>query len=217
MGSGVFYGAAVSESRAMQDQDVFIVGAGNSAGQAALHVAKYARAVTLLVRGDSLAKSMSSYLVRAIESTPNVVVRHRTEVVDGAGDRSLECIKLADRANETVEVVPASALFVMIGGEPHSQWLPEEIARDAQGYLITGRDLLDQTGVHWEYNREPSTLETSMPGVFAAGDVRQGSIKRVASAVGEGATVVRLVHEHLREGGPERAAHTRRASSPSRV
>jgi thioredoxin reductase (NADPH) len=138
-------------------------------------------------------------------------------VVDGAGDRSLECIKLADRANEAVEVVPASALFVMIGGEPHSQWLPEEIARDAQGYLITGRDLLDQTGVHWEYDREPSPLETSMPGVFAAGDLRQGSIKRVASAVGEGATVVRLVHEHLREDVPERAANTPRASSRSRV
>ena len=137
VGSGVFYGAAVSESRAMQDQDVFIVGAGNSAGQAALHLAKHARAVTLLVRGDSFAKSMSSYLVRAIESTPNVVVRHRTEVVDGAGDGSLESIKLADRANDTVEEVSAAALFIMIGGEPHTQWLPDEIARDAQGYLIT--------------------------------------------------------------------------------
>ena len=150
VGSGVFYGAAVSESRAMQDQDVFIVGAGNSAGQAALHLAKHARTVTLLVRGDSFAKSMSSYLVRAIESTPNVVVRHRTEVVDGAGDGPLESIKLADRANDTVEEVAAAALFIMIGGEPHTQWLPDEIARDAQGYLITGRDLLEQPGVHWE-------------------------------------------------------------------
>ena len=153
VGSGVFYGAAVSESRAMQDQDVFIVGAGNSAGQAALHLAKHARTVTLLVRGDSFAKSMSSYLVRAIESTPNVVVRHRTEVVDGAGDGALECLKLADRANDTVEEVSAAALFIMIGGEPHTQWLPDEIARDAQGYLITGRDLLEQPGVHWEYDR----------------------------------------------------------------
>jgi thioredoxin reductase (NADPH) len=207
VGSGVFYGAAVSESRAMQDQDVFIVGAGNSAGQAALDLAKHARAVTLVVRGDSFAKSMSSYLVRAIESTPNVVVRHRTEVVDGAGDGPLECIKLADRANDAVEEVSAAALFVMIGGEPHTQWLPDEIARDAQGYVITDRDLLEQPGVHWEYDRAPLTLETSMPGVFAAGDVRQGSIKRVASAVGEGATVVRLVHEHLREGEPELAAN----------
>ena len=205
VGSGVFYGAAVSESRAMQDQDVFIVGAGNSAGQATLHLAKHARAVTLLVRGDSFAKSMSSYLVRAIESTPNVVVRHRTEVVDGAGAGSLERIKLADRANGAVEEVPAAALFVMIGGEPHTQWLPAEIERDAQGYLITGRDLLEQPGARWGHDREPLPLETSMPGVFAVGDVRQDSIKRVAAAVGEGATVVRLVHEHLREEAPERA------------
>jgi thioredoxin reductase (NADPH) len=206
VGSGVFYGAAASESRAMHDQDVFIVGAGNSAGQAALDLAKYARAVTLVVRGDSFAKSMSSYLVRAIESTPNVVVRHRTEVVDGTGDGPLESITLADRANDSVEEVSAAALFIMIGGEPHTQWLPDEIARDAHGYLITDRDLREQPGVHWEHDREPLTLETSMPGVFAAGDVRRGSIKRVASAVGEGATVVRLLHEHVREDQRERAA-----------
>jgi thioredoxin reductase (NADPH) len=204
VGSGVFYGAAVSESRAMHDQDVFIVGAGNSAGQAALDLAKHARAVTLVARGDNIAKSMSSYLVHAIESTSSVVVRHRTEVVDGAGDGALESLRLADRANDTVDEVPAAALFIMIGGEPHTQWLPDEIARDAQGYVITDRDLLEH-GVHWEHDREPLTLETSMPGVFAAGDVRQGSIKRVASAVGEGATVVRLVHEHLREDKPVRA------------
>jgi thioredoxin reductase (NADPH) len=187
VGSGVFYGAAASEARAMQNQDVFIVGAGNAAGQAALHLAKHARTVTMLDRGDSLAKSMSSYLVRAIESTPNVVVRHRTEVVGGAGDGSLERITLADRANGSLEELSANALFVVIGGDPQTQWLPDEIARDAQGYIITGRD-----------------LETSMPGVFAAGDVRQGSIKRVASAVGEGATVVRLVHEYLQEVEPQR-------------
>ncbi|HEY4429050.1 MAG TPA: FAD-dependent oxidoreductase [Solirubrobacteraceae bacterium] len=207
VGSGVFYGAAVSESRATQDQDVFIVGAGNSAGQAALHLARYARAVTLLVRGDSVAKSMSSYLVREIESTPNVVVRHRTEVVDGTGNGTLESIKLADRASDTAEEVSAAALFIMIGGEPHTQWLPDEIARDAQGYVITGRELLREAGVHWERDREPGMLETSMRGVFAAGDVREGSIKRVASAVGEGATVVRLVHEHLREHQHERTAN----------
>jgi thioredoxin reductase (NADPH) len=198
VGSGVFYGAAVSESRAMQDQNVFIVGAGNSAGQAATHLAKHARTVTLLVRGDSVAKSMSSYLVRAIESTPNVVVRDRTEVLDGSGAGSLESITLADRANGTVQEVAADALFVMIGGQPHTQWLPDEIARDARGYLITGHDVLERAAVPWTYPREPLTLETSMPGVFAAGDVREGSIKRVASAVGEGATVVRMVHEHLR-------------------
>ena len=207
VGSGVFYGAAVSESRAMHDQDVFIVGAGNSAGQAALDLAKHARAVTLVVRGDSIAKSMSSYLVHAVESTSSVVVRHRTEVVDGAGGGALESLRLADRANDTVDEVPAAALFIMIGGEPHTQWLPDEIARDSGGYLITDRDLLAQPEGHWNYDREPLPLETSMPGVFAAGDVRQGSIKRVASAVGEGATVVRLVHEHLREDEPVRATN----------
>ena len=188
MGSGVFYGAAVSESRAMQGQDVFIIGGGNSAGQAALHLARHARSVTVLVRGDSLTKSMSSYLIRAIESTPNVAVRYRTEVVDGAGEGSLERIKLADRATDTVEEVTADALFIMIGGEPHTQWLPAEVARDEQGYLVTGRDLLEDPELRWDHDREPTPLETSMPGVFAAGDVRHGSIKRVASGVGEGAT-----------------------------
>jgi thioredoxin reductase (NADPH) len=172
-----------------------------------LHLAKYARAVTLLVRGDSFTKSMSSYLVRAIESTPNVLVHHHTEVVDGGGDGSLESITLADRTTDTVEEVPAAALFIMIGGEPHTDWLPDEIARDAHGYLITGRDLLKRPEAHWDHDREPLLLETSVPGVFAAGDVRQGSIKRVASAVGEGATVVRLVHDHLSEDEPQPVAN----------
>jgi thioredoxin reductase (NADPH) len=200
VGSGVFYGAAVSESREMQDQDVFIVGAGNSAGQAALHLAKHARAVTLVVRGASIDTSMSSYLVHAIGSTPNVVVRRRTEVVDGGGDGHLESLTLADRAQNTFEDVSAAALFIMIGGEPHTRWLPDDIVRDPQGYVVTGRDLPEQPRAHGEHGREPLTLETSMPGVFAAGDVRQGSIKRVASAVGDGATVVRMLHEHLRVG-----------------
>jgi thioredoxin reductase (NADPH) len=206
VGSGVFYGAAVSESRAMQGQDVFIVGAGNSAGQATLHLAKHARTVTLVIRADSFAESMSTYLVRAIESTPNVIVRHRTEVVDGGGEGRLEHLTLADRARDAVEEIPAAALFIMIGGEPHTQWLPDEIERDAQGYLVTGRDVLEQPATRWDHDRDPLPLETSMPGVFAAGDVRQGSIKRVASAVGEGATVVRLVHEHLRATEPLQVA-----------
>jgi thioredoxin reductase (NADPH) len=228
IGSGVFYGAAVSESRAMQDQDVFIVGAGNSAGQAALHLARHARTVTLLVRGSSLATSMSSYLVRMIESTPNVVVRHQTRVVDGGGDQHLEQLTLAvsEGSQVTTERVPAAALFVMIGGEPHTQWLPSSIIRSGSGYVVTGRDLLDLPGNTWDLDRDPLTLETSMPGVFAVGDVREGSIKRVASAVGEGATVVRLVHEYLaadnrrtspsprthRVSAPRVASHERRSS-----
>jgi thioredoxin reductase (NADPH) len=202
VGSGVFYGAGVSESRAMQDQDVFIIGAGNSAGQAALHLAKHARTVTLVVRGAGIGTSMSTYLVQAIESTPNVLVRARTEVIDGAGDGQLKMLTLADHAHNTVQQVPAAALFIMIGGEPHTSWLPDTIARDPQGYILTGRDVpqpMRSTGP------EPLTLETSMPGVFAAGDVRQGSIKRVASAVGEGATVVRMIHEHLRVNQPPSA------------
>jgi thioredoxin reductase (NADPH) len=198
VGAGVFYGAAVGESRAMQGQNVFIVGAGNSAGQAALNLAKHAHNVSLLVRGSSFAESMSSYLVRAIEFTPNVSVRHRTEVIDGGGDGRLDHLSLADRARDTVEDVPAAALFIMIGGEPHTQWLPDEIARDAGGYLMTGREAAEQSGASWREARDPLPLETSMSGVFAAGDVRRGSIKRVASAVGEGATAVRLVHELLR-------------------
>jgi thioredoxin reductase (NADPH) len=198
VGSGVFYGAAVGESRAMQDQDVFIVGAGNSAGQAALHLAKHARAVTLIVRGPSIDTSMSSYLVHAIEATPNVVVRRRTEVIDGGGNGHLESLTLADHAHDTIEEASAAALFIMIGGEPHTRWLPDTITRDPQGYVLTGRDLPQHSRANSEPFREPLTLETSMPGVFAAGDVRQGSIKRVASAVGDGATVVRMLHEYLR-------------------
>jgi thioredoxin reductase (NADPH) len=148
---------------------------------------------------------MSSYLVRAIDSTPNVIVRYGTEVVDGGGDDRIEQLSLADRARDVVEEVPAAALFIMIGGEPHTQWLPDEIERDAQGYLVTGRELQPPAG--WGHHRDPLLLETSMPGVFAAGDARQGSIKRVASAVGEGATVVRLLHEHLRADEPERVGN----------
>ena len=199
IGAGVYYGAAVSESRAMENRNVFVIGAGNSAGQATLHLAKHAATVTLLARGENLARSMSNYLIRAIEATPNITVRLRTEVIDGGGGDTLEHLKLADHANGTVQEVAADALFTMIGGEPHVQWLPGEIARDDGGYVLTGRDILHQPDVPWNASREPFPLETSMPGVFAAGDVRHGSIARVAAAVGDGATVVRLVHEYLRE------------------
>ena len=198
IGAGVFYGAAMSESRAMQKQNVFVVGAGNSAGQAALHLAKYAATVTLVARGDTLAASMSSYLVGAIEATSNVTVRLRTEVIDGGGHDALEYLRLAEHAHGSVQKMSADALFIMIGGEPHTQWLPSEIARDGNGYVLTGRDILQRPGAHWSEGREPLLLETSMPGVFAAGDVRHGSIARVVAAVGDGATAVRLVHEYLR-------------------
>jgi thioredoxin reductase (NADPH) len=206
VGSGVYYGAAVGESRAMRGQDVFIVGAGNSAGQAAVHLSTHARTVTLLVRGSSFATSMSSYLVRTVESTPNISVRHHTQVVDGGGDGHLEHLTLIDCERDVVERIPAMALFVMIGGEPHTQWLPEAIVRDSDGYVMTGQEILDEHATSWNLGRDPFLLETSMPGVFAAGDVRQGSIKRVASAVGEGSTVVRLLHEYLQTTEPANVA-----------
>ena len=216
VGSGVFYGAAVSESRAMQNQDVYVVGAGNSAGQAVLHLARHARTVTLLVRRRSLAKSMSSYLVQAIESTPNIVVRYRTRVVDGGGDQHLDELTLAtsEGDQEITQPVPATALFVMIGGEPHTQWLSSDIIRSPHGYVLTGRDVLDQPGNRWDLDRDPLPLETSVPGVFAAGDVRDGSIKRVASAVGEGATAVRLVHDYLAGDDRGRSPSPRTGCAP---
>ncbi len=219
IGSGVYYGAAAGETRAMQDQDVFVVGAGNSAGQACLHLARHARTVTLVVRGESLERSMSQYLIDGLQAAYNVEVRTRTEVIDGAGAEALEGLTLCDRASGHAHEVSAGGLFVMIGGEPHAQWLPPAVARDEKGYVLTGAELLQHRNAHWEHDREPLTLETSLPGVFAAGDVRRGAMGRVASAVGEGATVVRLVHEHLeRRGadGPRRRMPTRRAAGPNR-
>ena len=188
VGRGVFYGPAVNEASAMTGQPVFVVGGGNSAGQAAVHLARYASQVTMLVRGASLASSMSDYLVREIEVTRNVDVRFGTAAVDGSGGHRLERLVLRDASTGTTETVPAAGLFVLIGAQPHTEWLPPEIARDPQGYLLTGGD-------------GALALETSVPGVFAAGDVRSRSIKRVASAAGEGATVVALVHQHLARTG----------------
>jgi thioredoxin reductase (NADPH) len=196
VGAGVFYGAAGAEARAMEGQDVFVVGAGNSAGQAALHLARYAASVTLLVRGPDLSRTMSEYLVREIGQAPNVAVRLRTQVADGLGDHRLEGLAL--RRDDAVEEVPAAALFVMIGGEPRTGWLAG-LARDDRGYVLTGHDLLrdGHAPAGWPLERPPLLLETSIPGVFAAGDVRHRSVKRVASAVGEGAIAVQLVHEYL--------------------
>jgi thioredoxin reductase (NADPH) len=182
----------------MAGRDVFVVGAGNSGGQAALHLARYARRVTMLVRGDSMARSMSEYLIREIEATGNITVRLQTEIIDGHGAEHLEALTLCDRRHGRLERVPAAALFAMIGGEPRTQWLPEAVQR-RWGYILTGRDVVRDGPApsQWLLGRAPLPLETSMPGVFAVGDARHRSIKRVASAVGDGATAVRLVHEYL--------------------
>jgi thioredoxin reductase (NADPH) len=196
VGAGVFYGSALSEAPAVKDQDVFIAGAGNSAGQAAIYLARSARSVTLLVRGDSLAKSMSDYLVKEIEGTPAVLVRLQAEVAAARGDRRLTGLVLRDRHTGRDETVPAAALFVMIGATPHADWLPDDVLRDQHGFILTGRDLPGHNRARTG-QPVPLPLETSVSGVFAVGDVRAGSVKRVASAVGEGSVAVPQVHQHL--------------------
>jgi thioredoxin reductase (NADPH) len=194
-GAGVFYGGPVSEAPALSGKDAYVVGGGNSAGQAVLHLARYARRVTLVVREQSLHVGMSHYLIQEIEATPNLVVRTGAEVVDGNGDGRLQHLVLRTRTTGLTETVAADALFVLIGADPHTDWLPPEMDRDTHGFLLTGDEV--SGGSSWPLARRPYSLETSMPGVFAAGDVRRSSIKRVASAVGEGSIVIRLVQEHL--------------------
>src|SRR5215470_4163456 len=191
-GAGVFYGGPASEAPALADQDVYVLGGANSAGQAALHLARYARRVTLVIRAQTLGAGMSHYLVRQVKATPNVEVRLGTEIVGGGGDGWLERLVLSDRLRGGEETVAADALFLMIGGHPHTEWLPPEIERDDRGFVLTGTDLRGDR--RWPLARGPFLLETSMPGVFAAGDVRHGSAKRVASAVGEGSVAVQLLH-----------------------
>jgi len=192
-GAGVFYGAGTIEAQAVAGKPVFVVGGGNSAGQAALHLSKHARQVTILVRSRSLATSMSEYLIREIESAPNVSVRYRCEVAGGGGSGRLEQLLLRDTDSGETQQVPAGGLFVLIGAEPFTGWLPDAVGRDEWGFILTGPD----TGRRWPLARAPLLLETTLPGVFAAGDVRHGSVKRVASAVGEGSIAIRLVHEYL--------------------
>ena len=198
-GAGVYYGAALTEDQAMQGQPVFVVGGGNSAGQAAVHLAKYAAHVTMLVRGESLAASMSDYLIQEIQNTANIAVRLHTQVIDGWGEGRLHGLVLEDGQSGATERVTAAGLFVLIGAEPYTAWLPPTVQRDEHGYILTGRDLVQmgQLPEAWRLDRAPRLLETSIPGVFAVGDVRRGSIKRVASAVGEGSIVVSLVHQLL--------------------
>jgi thioredoxin reductase (NADPH) len=195
VGRGIYYGASASEATQTVGEDVYVVGAANSAGQAVLNFAKYAAKVVLVVRGTSLETSMSQYLVTRILTTPHVEVRLQTEIVGTRGDSHLEGITLCDRAASSVDDVATSSVFIFIGAAPRTDWLGDAVARDDRGFVLTGPDL--PPDLAWPLDRGPFALETSVPGVFAAGDVRRDSMKRVASAVGEGAMSVYLVHRYL--------------------
>lgn len=199
IGAGVFYGAATTEAPTMTGEEVYVVGGANSAGQAALYLSKYAARVTLLVRGNSLEKGMSDYLIREIADADNIRVRQGARVTGGGGTGRLEHLVLEDATSGSAEIVPAAALFVLIGAEPRTGWLPAEIRRGEKGFVATGADVASENGSpgRWPLDRPPLLLETSMPGVFAVGDVRARSVKRVASAVGEGSIVIQQVHEYL--------------------
>jgi thioredoxin reductase (NADPH) len=200
-GAGVFYGAAMTEASACANEEVYIVGAGNSAGQAAMYLARYARSTTLVVRGDSLARSMSQYLIDQIEKTPNIQVRLQSQVAEVRGSGRIESLCILDSASGETEEVPASALFAFIGARPHTDWLEGVVERDDRGFVLTGSDL-PRNGSRprsWPLDRDPFLLEASVPGIFVAGDVRHGSVKRVASGVGEGAIAVSFIHQYLAE------------------
>jgi thioredoxin reductase (NADPH) len=209
VGAGVYYGSTNSEASFLVGRDAVVVGGANSAGQAALHLANYARKVTLVVRGDSVRTGMSEYLVSEIEATPNIDVRLHTKVIDGGGTARLEHLVLADVASGAETTEPADALFVLIGAQPFTDWLPPEVQRDDRGFIFTGTDLPEGA---FPPGRPAFPLETSMPGVFAAGDIRHGSVKRVASAVGEGSIAVQMIHQYFAEVGHE--PHRRATDAP---
>lgn len=212
VGSGVFYGAAVTEAKEMSGRQVFVIGGGNSAGQAAIHLARYAEHVTILVRSSTLSASMSEYLIEQLESTANVSVRYRAQVSGGEeadGRLSGLVVENLDDGSESAE--PASGLFVLIGSSPHTDWVDGILQRDKGGFILCGPDIVDP-----EHGRDPFLVETSMPGVFAVGDVRSGSVKRVATAVGDGAIAVQQLHSYLAlQPTPAAAAMVSPASAPA--
>jgi thioredoxin reductase (NADPH) len=192
LGAGVFYGAAVTEAAALKGQQAFVVGGANSAGQAAVHLARFASHVTLLVRGPSLSASMSAYLIHEMDRASNISVWLNATVTGVHGRGRLEAISVRDSATGREQTEHADGLFVLIGAHPHSDWLADVVERDSKGFLLTDSDL-----ARWSLDRPPLLQETSTPGVFAAGDVRHGSVKRVASAVGEGASAIQQVHRYF--------------------
>ena len=194
-GSGVYYGAALAEAKSCADEIVYIVGGANSAGQAAMYFSRYAGKVHMLVRADSLTKSMSKYLIDQIKATPNITVETCTEIVSMSGNGHLECLTLKTPRGE--EARPVTSLFIFIGAAPKTDWLPKEIALDNKGFILAGPDLKAQSPKSWTLDRDPYLLETSVPGIFVAGDVRYNSVKRCASAVGEGSIAIQFVHQYL--------------------
>jgi thioredoxin reductase (NADPH) len=199
-GAGVYYGAALTEGESVRGEDIYIVGGANSAGQAAVYFSGFARNVTMLIRGDSLVRGMSHYLVDRIQATPNICVRLHTEVRQALGEDRLEGLMLVCSDTGQVEQVAATAIFIFIGARPRTDWLGNAIARDKHGFILSGFDLSGPNRPQgWPLERDPYPLETSLPGVFVAGDVRHDSVKRVASAVGEGSVVVQFIHRYLQE------------------
>jgi thioredoxin reductase (NADPH) len=198
IGAGVYYGASPLDAQDQVDQHVFIVGGANSAGQWALNFARYARKVTMLIRADSLAKGMSQYLIDQIELADNIEVLTRTELAAARGSGRLESLTLKRDGQETCDPVLADAVFIFIGASPHTDWLQGKLICDDGGYIVSGRDLGSRPA-DWPLDRDPYLLESCMPGVFVAGDVRHGSNQRVASAVGEGSMAVQLIHQYLAE------------------
>jgi len=198
-GAGVYYGAALSEAATVAGEDIHVVGGANSAGQAAVFFSAHARTVTILVRGASIETVMSQYLVERIHATANITVAVRSEVASLDGTDHLERVTIRNIATGAEQTVPTTAMFVFIGAIPHTDWLAGVVARDERGFVLTGPDLTERDLTGWPLHRRPHLLEASVPGVFAAGDVRHGSIKRVASAVGEGSVAVMFVHRYLSE------------------
>ena len=198
-GAGIYYGAAMTEAMSTRDEDVFIVGGANSAGQAAIYFSRYARRVVMLVRGSSLASSMSQYLIKQLKETRNIQIEFDSSVVEAHGQDHLEAISVHHTVSSEVTKVPANSLFIMIGAAPNTRWLADIVERDEHGFILSGPDLMrdGKRPKGWQVDRDPGLLETNVPGIFVVGDVRHGSVKRVASGVGEGSVAISFVHQYL--------------------